>query len=77
MNVSAVDKGTQKTNKIVITNNKGRLTKEEIEKMVKDSEKYKKEDEEIKKRIEAKNSLEHYCYSIKNTLRDEKLKDKI
>jgi L1 cell adhesion molecule like protein len=45
LNVTAVDKGTSKTNKITITNNKGRLSKEEIEKLVKESEKYKAEDE--------------------------------
>lgn len=76
MNVSAVDKSTGKSNKITITNDKGRLSKEEIEKLVKDAEKYKNEDEAVKKRVEAKNGLENYCYSIKNTMKDEKLKDK-
>lgn len=74
--MSAVDKGTGKTNKITITNDKGRLSKEDIEKMVNDAEKYKTEDEAIRKKIEAKNGLENYCYSMKNTLNDEKLKDK-
>lgn len=69
MNVQAVDKGTQKSNKIVITNNKGRLSKEEIDKLVKESEQYKKEDDLIRKRIDAKNNLEHYTYSIRNTLK--------
>jgi len=76
LNVSAVDKSTGKSNKITITNDKGRLSKEEIEKLVKDAEKYKNEDEAVKKKVEAKNGLENYCYSIKNTLKDEKLKDK-
>jgi len=76
LNVSAVDKGTGKTNKITITNDKGRLSKEDIEKMVNEAEKYKTEDEAIRKKIEAKNGLENYCYSMKNTLNDEKLKDK-
>jgi L1 cell adhesion molecule like protein len=77
LNVSATDKSTNKSNKITITNNKGRLSKEEIERLVKEAEKFKGEDEIIRKRIEAKNALENYTYSIKNTLKDEKLKDKI
>lgn len=76
LNVSAVDKSTGKSNQIVITNDKGRLTKDEIEKLVKDAEKYKDEDEKVKKRVDAKNALENYCYSVKNSLKDEKLKDK-
>jgi len=76
LNVSAVDKSTGKSSKITITNDKGRLSKEEIEKLVKDAEKYKNEDEAVKKKVEAKNGLENYCYSIKNTIKDEKLKDK-
>merc|ERR1712096_92653 len=55
LNVSAVDKGTGKQNKITITNDKGRLTKDEIEKMVADAEKFKAEDELVGKKIEAKN----------------------
>jgi heat shock protein 1/8 len=74
LNVSAVDKGTGKHNKITITNDKGRLSKEEIEKMVQDAEKYKTEDEKIKKKIEARNGFENYCFSMKNTLHEEKLK---
>jgi len=76
LNVSAVDKGTGKTNKITITNDKGRLSKEDIERMVNEAEKFKGEDEKIKKRIEAKNGLENYCFTMKNTLNDEKLKEK-
>ena len=74
LNVSAVDKGTGKQNKITITNDKGRLSKEEIEKMVQDAEKFKAEDEATKKKIEAKNSFENYCFQMKNTLNEEKLK---
>ena len=74
LNVSAVDKGTGKQNKITITNDKGRLSRDEIEKMVSEAEKYKGEDEIMKKRIEAKNSFENYCFQMKNTLNDEKLK---
>ena len=76
MNINAEDKATKKTNKITITNNKGRLSKEEIEKLVKEAEKFKGEDEIIKKKIEAKNGLEQTIYHIKNTVNDEKLKDK-
>ncbi len=76
MNVSAVDKGTGKENKITITNDKGRLSKDDIERMVNEAERFKDEDEKRKKFIESKNGLENYCYSIKNTLEDAKIKDK-
>ncbi|KAB7507191.1 Heat shock cognate protein [Armadillidium nasatum] len=72
-----VDKSTGKENKITITNDKGRLSKEEIEKMVQDAEKYKAEDDQQKERINAKNSLESYCFNIKSTIEDDKVKDKI
>jgi len=75
LNVSAVDKATQKTNKITITNDKSRLSKEDIEQMVADAEKYKAEDEAMKAKVEAKNGLESYCFQIKNTLNEEKLKE--
>jgi len=77
LNVSAVDKSTGKQSKITITNDKGRLSKEEIERMVSDAEKFKQEDEKQKDRISAKNGLESYCFNMKSTLEDEKLKDKI
>jgi len=76
LNVHAMDKASGKAEKITITNDKGRLSKEEIEKMVHEAEKYKNEDDKIKKRIEAKNGLENYCFQMKNTLNDEKLKEK-
>jgi len=76
LNVSAVDKSTGKSNKITITNDKGRLSKDEIEKMVSEAEKYKQEDEILKKKIEAKNGLENYCYSVRSSLKDDKIKDK-
>jgi len=77
LNVSASDKSTGKQNKITITNDKGRLSKEEIEKMVNDAEKFKAEDEAQKEKISAKNGLESYCFNMKTTVEDEKLKDKI
>merc|ERR1712038_536768 len=77
LNVSAMDKSSGKQNKITITNDKGRLSKEEIERMVNDAETFKAEDEKQKERISAKNNLESYCFNMKSTLDDEKLKDKI
>jgi len=77
LNVSATDKSTGKENKITITNDKGRLSKEDIEKMVNDAEKYKAEDEQQRDKIAAKNGLESYCFNMKTTVEDEKLKDKI
>jgi len=77
LNVSALDKSSQKMQKITITNDKGRLSKEEIEKMVSDAEKFKQEDEKQKERISAKNNLESYCFNMKSTIDDEKLKEKI
>jgi len=77
LNVSAVDKSTNKQSKITITNDQGRLSKEEIERMVNDADKFKAEDEKQKERIAAKNGLESYCFNMKSTINDEKLKDKI
>ena len=77
LNVSALEKSTGKENKITITNDKSRLSKEDVEKMTADAEKYAKEDEEFKKKVEAKNGLENYCYSMKSTLDDDKVKEKI
>merc|ERR1719327_904756 len=77
LNVSAADKSTGKQNKITITNDKGRLSKEEIEKMVSDAERFKAEDDKQKDRISAKNGLESYCFNMKTTLDDDKVKDKI
>ncbi|KAG2323925.1 hypothetical protein Bca4012_038210 [Brassica carinata] len=77
LNVTAEDKTAGVKNQITITNDKGRLSKEEIEKMVQDAEKYKAEDEQVKKRVEAKNSLENYAYNMRNTVKDEKLAQKL
>merc|ERR1719385_297002 len=77
LNVSAADKSTGKQNKITITNDQGRLSKEEIERMVSDADKFKADDEKQKERIAAKNGLESYCFNMKSTLDDEKLKEKI
>merc|ERR1712165_264691 len=77
LNVSACDKSTGKENKITITNDKGRLSKEEIDRMVNEAEKYKAEDEKQRERISSKNSLESYAFNVKQTVEDDKLKDKI
>merc|ERR1719183_1399626 len=76
LNVSAMDKASGKNEKITITNDKGRLSKEEVDRLVMEAERYKDEDEKLKKKVEAKNGLEAYCFQIKNQLQDEKLKDK-
>merc|ERR1712048_214980 len=77
LNVSAVEKAGGRTEKITITNDKGRLSKEDIERMVNDAEKFKAEDEAQKERISAKNGLESYCFNMKATIDDEKVKDKL
>jgi heat shock protein 1/8 len=77
LTVSAQDKSTGKKNNITITNDKGRLSKDEIERMVQEAEKYKGEDEAQRERVGAKNGLESYCFNMKQTIEDEKVKDKI
>ena len=75
LSVSAVEKSSGKSEKITITNDSNRLSKDDIEKMVRDAEKFKDEDEQIRTKVEVKNKLEGYCFSIKNTmLDDEKMK---
>ena len=75
--VSAVDKSSGKENRMTITNDEERLSKDEIERMISDAEKYKKEDEARRDRIAAKDFLESYCFNMKATINDEKLADKI
>ncbi|KAJ4848637.1 70-kilodalton heat shock protein [Turnera subulata] len=77
LNVSAEDKTAGVKNKITITNDKGRPSKEEIERMVREAEQYKAEDEEVKKKVEAKNALENYAYNMRNTVKDEKFAGKL
>ena len=76
LNVSAVEKSTGKENKRR-KNEKGRLSADEIEKMVQEAEKFKAEDEANKARIEAKNSLENYTFTVRNSLRDEAVSSKL
>ncbi|POM62700.1 Hsp70-like protein [Phytophthora palmivora] len=77
LNVSAVEKSTGKENKITITNDKGRLSQTEIDRMVADAEKYKDQDERNKLRIESKNALENHAFSLRSSMRDEKLATKL
>merc|ERR1711871_1672454 len=78
LTVSAKEVGTGKTESISITNDKGRLTKEEIEKMVADAEKFAEQDKVVKEKIDAKHQLENYVYQMRNTIDDkEKLADKL
>jgi L1 cell adhesion molecule like protein len=73
LNVSAEDKSTGKKDKITITNDKGRLSKDDIERMVQEAEKFKTEDEEVRKRVESRNGLESYVYNMRNVLREDRV----
>src|ERR1700722_7225240 len=77
LNVSAVEKSSGQEKKITIRNDSGRLSKEEIEKMVSDAEKYKKEDDIQRERISAKNSLKSYCFNMKTSINDEQISSKL
>merc|ERR1719428_1256471 len=77
LNVSAVEKGSGKVEKITITNDKGRLSNEDIERMVNDAEKFKDEDDKQKDRISAKNGLESYIFNLKSSLDNDQLKSKL
>ena len=77
LNVSAVDKSTGRQNKITITNDKGRLSKADIEKMVNEAEQYREEDERQRERISVKNQLEAYAFQLKSTMEEEAIKSKL
>lgn len=77
LNVSAVEKSSGKEQKITITNDRGRLSADDIEKMIAEAEQFKQEDEENLGRIQSKNELENYAFQMKNTLTDEKMSGKI
>jgi heat shock protein 1/8 len=72
LNVTAVEKSKGSSKTITITNDNGRLSKDDIEKMVADAERYKEEDDNVRRRTEARNSLENTCYRLKSTADDEK-----
>ena len=76
--MTAHEKGTGKSESITVTNDKGRLSKEEIEAMIRDAEKFADQDKALKEKIDAKNSFDNYIYTMRNTIDDkEKLADKI
>ena len=78
LNVGAEDKGTGKSEKITITNDKGRLSQEEIERMIEEAEEFAEEDRKTKERVDSRNSLETFAYNMKNTVSDsDKLADKL
>ena len=77
LNVGAQDKSTGKSNQITITNEKGRLSQSDIDRMVQEAEKYREEDNTNKSKIEAKNGLENCRFTMRNTLQEEKLKEKL
>jgi heat shock protein 5 len=78
MNVGAKDQGTNKEETITITNDKGRLTQEEIDRMIREAEEFAEEDKKAKEQIDARNNLDSYIHSMKNTVEDpDKLKDKL
>jgi L1 cell adhesion molecule like protein len=77
LNVSAVEKSTGKSQKITITNDKGRLNKDEIERLVKEAENYAEEDKVRMERVEAKNHLETYLYNTRNAIQEEKVKESL
>lgn len=78
LNVRAEDKAAKKSQSITITNDKGRLSQEEIEKMIKEAEEFAEEDKKVKERIDARNKLETYIYTMRSTVNDrDKLADKI
>ncbi|KAK3606329.1 hypothetical protein CHS0354_041964 [Potamilus streckersoni] len=70
MNVSAEDKSTGKINKITITNDKGRLSKAEIDRMLNEAEKYREEDETQRDRVQSRNQLENYVYSVRQAVNE-------
>nr|BAF02607.1 heat shock protein 70 [Babesia gibsoni]BAF02608.1 heat shock protein 70 [Babesia gibsoni] len=77
LNVTAMDKSTGKSQQVTITNDKGRLSTEDIERMVAEAEKFKEEDENRRSCVEAKHQLENYCYSMRSTLGEEKVREKL
>jgi len=77
LNVSATDKSNGKEQRITITNDKGRLSQDDIDRMVREAEELREEDEAQRAKVEARNGFENYAYSLRNSINDEKLKDRI
>ena len=74
LNVSAAEKSTGKSNKITITNDKARLSREEVDRLVAEAEKYAEEDKKQLEKVEARNGLEAYLYNARNSVREDKVK---
>ncbi|KAF5097501.1 hypothetical protein D0Z00_002386 [Geotrichum galactomycetum] len=77
LKVGALDKGTGKSESITITNDKGRLTQDEIDRMVEEAEKYAEQDNALKEKVLARNNLENYAHSLRNQIKDDKLGEKL
>jgi len=77
LNVSALDKTTKKKGGITITNDKGRLSKEEIERMVREAEKFSEDDKKLKEKVESKNHLESFAYQMRTTLKEENIQNQL
>jgi L1 cell adhesion molecule like protein len=77
LNVSAMEKSTGKSQKITITNDKGRLSKEEVERLVEEAARHEAEDKAKFEKVEARNALESYLYNARNSLQEEKVKEKL
>jgi len=77
LNVHATEESTGKSNKITITNDKGRLSPEEIKRMVEEAKRHEEDDKVAKEKVEARNNLDSYAHQIKRSINDEKIKDKI
>ena len=75
LNVTACEKSTGKSEKITVTNEKGRLSQDDVDRMVKEAEQFKEDDERKKEEVESRNGLESYAYQVKQTLDDDKLKN--
>ena len=77
LQVNALDKTTGKSNRITITNDKGRLSAEDIERMVKEAERFAEQDKASREKVEAKNGLEQYAFALKQSLSEDAIKDKV
>jgi L1 cell adhesion molecule like protein len=77
LNVTAAEKSTGKSNKITITNDKGRLSKDDIERLVEEAKKHEADDKARMERVEAKNQLDGYLYNTRNAVREDKVKDSL
>ena len=77
LKVGALDKGTGKSESITITNDKGRLSQDEIDRMVEEAEKYAEQDNALKEKVLARNNLENYAHSLRNQIKDDKLGEKL